>query len=755
MSTPDDPLQRMWSRIQKLTGLYTQFVVLALAARGKNDWFLLHCSVVLCGDYLPRAPSAPVPEEEFLLLQTAYPISVLQTFVADVETKHRMRIGEHDIAIAQTGTDRHFWVVLDDTRRDVKWLDYRGPSTIIKYVTEFPSSLLPLLRFDPESVLRSYHRHPYQGLHDFGVATLGVSLGWSQNVAVEIIVPTWTYIKSLSVEEALLEISFESHEQIAHQISVYADVEPSNGPLVRLQILPVSEVASDDQGSAGMHLYKHTYGIANWEALAPDMQYKLSVTLAHSSGILLDSDRTLIARTARTDTEPNKVSREHFELAVALSTRSIPEKDGRLHPKVGAVVVKNGQVVTSAFRGEMGRGDHAEYIALERKARGNPDVEGADLVTTLEPCTTRSHDKRPCTSWIKSRRIRKVWIGTLDYNPAVAGLGELELQKDGIRIGRLPDDLTERVLRDNRDFLEEIEKKQPVISQEDQKHERDLIIETLRDSIHQMTGARDKILDYALKIGTKKLDRAVKDDTKQITRLATALDRAIVIQANDAGSWIRLAGSLVEIPYHSLALLAYTIATRIDATIEHAWIGLAKSELQDGMDDAAWPYVSSTEPADKSPHRLRSSAWVKLAELEMDPLNKLRVIYRALQLGNRSETLWNALTGSFLQDTSETETQSHADTWAKLALLCEEIGEEPYADVCFTKAQLIIYGSGPDAVKRTDQPARVIHVLSDFRRELAKLRNFGDSQLDAAIRTRTSRPATESANPSDSDSSLV
>ena len=158
------------------------------------------------------------------------------------------------------------------------------------------------------------------------------------------------------------------------------------------------------------------------------------------------------------ESNPNRVGVEHFARAVELAEQCVGE-DNRPRPKVGVVIVKNGVVVAEAFRGEIGKGDHAEFIALERKSRGNVEIEGADLITTLEPCTRRSHYKRSCVSWIMNRRIRKVWIGTLDYNPSIRGEGEATLSGGGVLIGRFPDSFQLKIFEQNRTFIDYMKSK--------------------------------------------------------------------------------------------------------------------------------------------------------------------------------------------------------------------------------------------------------------------------------------------------------
>src|SRR5712664_3396085 len=55
--------------------------------------------------------------------------------------------------------------------------------------------------------------------------------------------------------------------------------------------------------------------------------------------------------------------RKFARMAIIEARKSTSEADGRPHPLVGAVVVKNGQVLSIAHRGEI-PGNHAEYTAL-------------------------------------------------------------------------------------------------------------------------------------------------------------------------------------------------------------------------------------------------------------------------------------------------------------------------------------------------------------------------------------------------------
>lgn len=142
--------------------------------------------------------------------------------------------------------------------------------------------------------------------------------------------------------------------------------------------------------------------------------------------------------------------REFMQQAIALSRRCKSEP-GKISPKVGAVLVREGAVLGDAYRGEFAPGDHAEFTALEKKC-GEHTLAGATLFTTLEPCTFRSGSKLPCVERIIDRRIARVVIGVLDPNPRICGAGELRLRDAGIEIARFDADLMAQIEELNRDF---------------------------------------------------------------------------------------------------------------------------------------------------------------------------------------------------------------------------------------------------------------------------------------------------------------
>lgn len=143
---------------------------------------------------------------------------------------------------------------------------------------------------------------------------------------------------------------------------------------------------------------------------------------------------------------------QYFRRAIDEARKSKDEGDGRIHPKVGVVVVKDGKILATGHRGEFEKGQHAEYVALELKSK-NETFTGATVYTTLEPCTTRSHTKLPCAQWLAERKVTRVLIGMVDPNPEISGKGQLALREAGIEIGTFPGLYASEVEELNRDFL--------------------------------------------------------------------------------------------------------------------------------------------------------------------------------------------------------------------------------------------------------------------------------------------------------------
>ncbi len=98
------------------------------------------------------------------------------------------------------------------------------------------------------------------------------------------------------------------------------------------------------------------------------------------------------------------------------------------NPLVGAVVLRDGEVVGEGYHAEFGE-RHAEALALAAAGDG---ARGATLVVTLEPCAHQG--KQPaCADLVRRAGIRRVVAATADPNPVAAGGAEY-LRQHGIEV---------------------------------------------------------------------------------------------------------------------------------------------------------------------------------------------------------------------------------------------------------------------------------------------------------------------------------
>ncbi|MEN6413675.1 MAG: bifunctional diaminohydroxyphosphoribosylaminopyrimidine deaminase/5-amino-6-(5-phosphoribosylamino)uracil reductase RibD [Veillonellales bacterium] len=99
------------------------------------------------------------------------------------------------------------------------------------------------------------------------------------------------------------------------------------------------------------------------------------------------------------------------------------------NPMVGAVVVKNGEIVGYGWHKRAGT-PHAEIHALKQAGEL---AAGATLYVTLEPCCHHGRTG-PCTEAVIHAGIKKVVIAMTDPNPLVAGCGLAKLREAGIEV---------------------------------------------------------------------------------------------------------------------------------------------------------------------------------------------------------------------------------------------------------------------------------------------------------------------------------
>ncbi|NSW90877.1 MAG: bifunctional diaminohydroxyphosphoribosylaminopyrimidine deaminase/5-amino-6-(5-phosphoribosylamino)uracil reductase RibD [Firmicutes bacterium] len=126
------------------------------------------------------------------------------------------------------------------------------------------------------------------------------------------------------------------------------------------------------------------------------------------------------------------------------------------NPLVGAVIVKNGEIISEGFHKKLGDA-HAEINAITGSKQ---DVRGSTLYVNLEPC---SHYGRtpPCAKAIIEAGISEVVIAMTDPNPKVSEQGIQMLKNAGIRVVTgVCKDKAEKL---NEIFIKYITKKRPFV----------------------------------------------------------------------------------------------------------------------------------------------------------------------------------------------------------------------------------------------------------------------------------------------------
>jgi len=152
------------------------------------------------------------------------------------------------------------------------------------------------------------------------------------------------------------------------------------------------------------------------------------------------------------------------EAAMRLALRLARRASGHTfpNPPVGAVVVRDGQVLGRGFTRPAG-GPHAEVVAIEavRRRHGEAALRGAWLAVTLEPC---SHVGRtaPCADLVAQVGIARVVMGHVDPHRSVSGRGARRLRRAGVGVAV---GVLERECREqHRGFLSVCERGRPFVA---------------------------------------------------------------------------------------------------------------------------------------------------------------------------------------------------------------------------------------------------------------------------------------------------
>ncbi|WP_226085626.1 bifunctional diaminohydroxyphosphoribosylaminopyrimidine deaminase/5-amino-6-(5-phosphoribosylamino)uracil reductase RibD [Mesobacillus sp. S13] len=118
---------------------------------------------------------------------------------------------------------------------------------------------------------------------------------------------------------------------------------------------------------------------------------------------------------------------DYMALAINLARATVGQTSP--NPRVGAVLVKDGQIIGMGAHLKAGE-PHAEVHAVKMAGE---KAEGATLYVTLEPC---SHFGKtpPCSNLVIESGIKKVFVACVDPNPLVGGAGIRKMRDAGIEV---------------------------------------------------------------------------------------------------------------------------------------------------------------------------------------------------------------------------------------------------------------------------------------------------------------------------------
>ncbi len=212
----------------------------------------------------------------------------------------------------------------------------------------------------------------------------------------------------------------------------------------------------------GGHTIDDNLGAASIAATLQASMLNIAIASGHlrkTKNLLMDNGLADIFLTpSGSELIQTAVDRKFCEMAIAEAHKSISEDDGEPHPYVGVVIVKDGKVLATGYRGESGEGDHGEYCALKKLSEA--EIQGATVYTTLEPCSTRKPPKKPCTERLIDSKVARVVSGMADKDESV--YGHSSLVEAAIEIAFFQNDLMQELLALNKKWSDSRRSKQGI-----------------------------------------------------------------------------------------------------------------------------------------------------------------------------------------------------------------------------------------------------------------------------------------------------
>lgn len=126
----------------------------------------------------------------------------------------------------------------------------------------------------------------------------------------------------------------------------------------------------------------------------------------------------------------SKADRQFMARALYLAKKA--HYTARPNPRVGAVLVKAGQIIGEGFHQKAGQA-HAEVNAINDAQSKGHSIEGATAYVTLEPCAHFGR-QAPCAMVLAKAKVAKVIFAMQDPNPMVSGSGAKILKDAGVEV---------------------------------------------------------------------------------------------------------------------------------------------------------------------------------------------------------------------------------------------------------------------------------------------------------------------------------
>ncbi|CAH1758552.1 13555_t:CDS:2 [Entrophospora sp. SA101] len=125
---------------------------------------------------------------------------------------------------------------------------------------------------------------------------------------------------------------------------------------------------------------------------------------------------------------------------------------------VGALIVKDSKILSTGYSRELEGNTHAEECALLKLTSSSNDItaaKDATMYTTMEPCSKRLSNNKPCVERIiESKIIKKVVLGVREPDKFVEKCEGIDLlRKNGIEVVSVSS-LEDECLKPNKHVLQ-------------------------------------------------------------------------------------------------------------------------------------------------------------------------------------------------------------------------------------------------------------------------------------------------------------